>query len=157
MGFSGQYTEVVIIGAGIAGLSAAKTLKKSGVSFHVLEASHRLGGRAYSEEIARNNWFDLGCSYLHNGKINPFTKIASKINFPIDTNNGALFETKNTHYFSGGKQIYLSSPNPFDKANDRLLNKIGNLKTDRPLIDSMDINDPYFSVFCHLMGSLNVC
>ena len=67
MDFNKHITPVVIIGAGIAGLAAAKTLKKQGVSFQLLEASHRIGGRAYCEELSPNNWFDLGCSYLHNG------------------------------------------------------------------------------------------
>ena len=56
--------DVIIIGAGAAGLSAAKELTKQGISFIVVEASHRIGGRAYSEEIAPDVWFDLGCAYL---------------------------------------------------------------------------------------------
>ncbi len=55
-------TDVVIIGAGSAGLSAAKELARQGVAFVVVEASHRIGGRAYSEEIAPDVWFDLGLS-----------------------------------------------------------------------------------------------
>ncbi|MDG1707180.1 MAG: NAD(P)-binding protein, partial [Emcibacteraceae bacterium] len=60
-------TDVVIIGAGSAGLAAAKELTKNNVSFIVIEASHRIGGRAYSEELAPNVWFDLGCAYLMQG------------------------------------------------------------------------------------------
>ncbi|MCE2517985.1 MAG: NAD(P)-binding protein, partial [Alphaproteobacteria bacterium] len=41
--------DVIIIGAGVAGLSAAKALGERGVSCLVFEASHRIGGRAYSE------------------------------------------------------------------------------------------------------------
>jgi monoamine oxidase len=73
-------TDLIIIGAGAAGLSAAKELTKQGISFVVVEASHRIGGRAYSEEIAPDVWFDLGCAYLvagsdvknHNDESNPF-------------------------------------------------------------------------------------
>ena len=57
-------TDVLIVGAGAAGLAAAKELNKHGISFVVVEASHRIGGRAYSEEIAPDVWFDLGCAYL---------------------------------------------------------------------------------------------
>ena len=60
-------TDVIIVGAGSAGLSAAKELTRLGVSFVVLEASHRIGGRAYSEEIAPDTWFDLGCAYMDVG------------------------------------------------------------------------------------------
>ena len=77
-------TDVIIIGAGAAGLSAAKELSRLGVSYVVVEASHRIGGRAYSEEIAPDVWFDLGCAYLVAGpdaksrvdESNPFIKFA---------------------------------------------------------------------------------
>jgi monoamine oxidase len=39
--------DVIIVGAGAAGLSAAKGLSKQGISFIVVEASHRIGGCAY--------------------------------------------------------------------------------------------------------------
>ena len=79
-------TDVIIIGAGSAGLSAAKELTKQGISFMLVEASHRIGGRAYSEEIASDVWFDLGCAYLDAGpdaknyidESNPFVEFAKK-------------------------------------------------------------------------------
>lgn len=37
--------DVLIVGAGIAGLTAAKILKKAGKSFKIIEASDRIGGR----------------------------------------------------------------------------------------------------------------
>jgi monoamine oxidase len=43
-----QDTDVIIVGAGIAGLSAAYKLKKQGVSVLVLEARDRVGGRTWS-------------------------------------------------------------------------------------------------------------
>lgn len=45
-----EQKKVVIIGAGCAGLSAAYTLKKSGVDFVVLEATDRYGGRVGNRE-----------------------------------------------------------------------------------------------------------
>ena len=48
--------DVIIIGAGAAGLSAAKELSSLGLSYTVIEGSHRIGGRAYSEEIAPGVW-----------------------------------------------------------------------------------------------------
>ena len=44
--------DVVIIGAGASGLSAAREFTRLGISYQVIEGSHRIGGRAYSEEIA---------------------------------------------------------------------------------------------------------
>ena len=45
-------TDVAIVGAGAAGLAAARTLGELGVPFVLLEAAHRIGGRAYTEEVA---------------------------------------------------------------------------------------------------------
>ena len=41
--------DIVIIGAGSSGLSAAKKLQELGTSYVVIEASDRIGGRAYTE------------------------------------------------------------------------------------------------------------
>ena len=40
--------DVVVVGAGIAGLSAARELQNSGASVAVLEARDRIGGRAHT-------------------------------------------------------------------------------------------------------------
>lgn len=102
-------TDVIIVGAGAAGLSAAKELTKQGISFIVVEASHRIGGRAYSEELAADVWFDLGCAYLevgpdaekHIDESNPF------INFAID--QGVVVEEyqHDAHYNYNSKQLMI--------------------------------------------------
>lgn len=73
--------DVAIIGAGAAGLSAAKTLMNADKSFIVLEASHRIGGRGYTEDVLPGVPFDLGCHWLHSASINPFTAIADGLGF----------------------------------------------------------------------------
>lgn len=42
---------VVVVGAGLAGLSAASTLRDAGIAVRVLEASPTVGGRVQSDEI----------------------------------------------------------------------------------------------------------
>ncbi len=76
--------EVAVVGAGAAGLGAAKTLARHGLSFVLLEASHRIGGRAYSEEAAPGVPFDLGCHWLCSARLNPFVKIADSLGFRYD-------------------------------------------------------------------------
>lgn len=48
-------TKVVILGAGIAGLSAAYELGKAGYDCTVLEARDRVGGRNWTIRAARNS------------------------------------------------------------------------------------------------------
>ena len=52
--------DVVIIGAGAAGLSAAKEAERLSLTHTLVEASERIGGRAFSEEIAPGVFFDHG-------------------------------------------------------------------------------------------------
>jgi phytoene dehydrogenase-like protein len=46
-----KHAEVIIIGAGIAGITAAKVLKAAGKSVLLLEASDRVGGRVRTDEV----------------------------------------------------------------------------------------------------------
>ena len=74
-------TDVAIVGAGAAGLAAARTLRDLKVPFVLLEASHRIGGRAYTEELAPGVAFDLGCHWMHSASRNPFVAIADSFGF----------------------------------------------------------------------------
>ncbi len=78
-------TDVAIVGAGAAGLAAARTLRDLGVPFVLLEASHRIGGRAYTEEVSPGVPFDLGCHWLHSASLNPFVAIADSFGFHYNT------------------------------------------------------------------------
>jgi monoamine oxidase len=78
--------DVAIIGAGAAGLGAARALENSGLSVIVLEARDRVGGRAHTIQVAPDVIFDLGCGWLHSADKNSFVKIAEQLNFEIDKN-----------------------------------------------------------------------
>ena len=98
-------TDVVIIGAGASGLAAAKELNMLGIPFKVLEGSHRIGGRAYSEEIAPNVWFDLGCAYLHQGDNNPFVDIADELDVVIGRGKVNIFDDQAIRLYKNSAEL----------------------------------------------------
>jgi len=64
--------DVIIIGAGAAGLGAAKTLTDLGISFIMIEAQSRIGGRAYTDHHTFGVPYDMGCHWLNYGRVNPW-------------------------------------------------------------------------------------
>jgi monoamine oxidase len=73
----------VVIGAGAAGIAAARHLADSGLSVVVLEARGRIGGRAHTVH-AGDHAIDLGCGWLHSADENEWTKIARELGFAVD-------------------------------------------------------------------------
>ncbi|NKX44150.1 flavin monoamine oxidase family protein [Roseicyclus persicicus] len=65
-------TDVVVVGAGAAGLAAARALRAHGLRFVVLEAMDRIGGRAWTTDTDFGVPFDIGCAWLHAADRNPF-------------------------------------------------------------------------------------
>lgn len=73
----GAGKSVLVIGAGISGLAAAKKLKEKGFSVTVLEAQDRVGGRLRSNR-SLGIAFDEGASWIHGIDNNPITDLAQK-------------------------------------------------------------------------------
>ena len=70
--------DVVVIGAGLAGLGAAHALREAGRRTIVLEASARIGGRAWTAYPPQlgGAWFDMGAVWLHSAERNPLVTLA---------------------------------------------------------------------------------
>ena len=84
---------VIIIGAGAAGLSAARELKKQEISFLILEASNRVGGRAYTESTSFGQPVDHGCSWITGSDKNFFKDFGYKNGLTLLDHTDAGAET----------------------------------------------------------------
>ncbi len=69
--------DVLVLGAGIAGLAAARTLVDEGWNVIILEARDRVGGRMWTDTTLGVP-LDLGASWIHGVNGNPITKLAKQ-------------------------------------------------------------------------------
>ncbi|HEX7005877.1 MAG TPA: NAD(P)/FAD-dependent oxidoreductase [Alphaproteobacteria bacterium] len=80
--------DVVIVGAGAAGVGAARRLAGTGLSVLVLEATARVGGRAWTETL-RDMPLDLGCGWFHSADRSPWVGLAEAAGFAVDRSPSA--------------------------------------------------------------------
>lgn len=73
------HEEVTVIGAGMAGIMAARTLHNAGWPVTVLEARDRIGGRTHTDQ-SLGCPIDLGGAWIHGPYGNPLTGLARKYN-----------------------------------------------------------------------------
>lgn len=69
---------IVVIGAGMAGLAAARRLALAGHTVIVLEARDRIGGRVWTSAQWEDAPVDLGASWIHGTEGNPLTALAAE-------------------------------------------------------------------------------
>jgi polyamine oxidase len=77
-GVSGEVERVVVVGAGIAGLTVANALGHAGVECVVLEARQRIGGRLHTVDLAGSP-VDMGGSWIHHPVGNPLRAFADQV------------------------------------------------------------------------------
>ena len=75
--------DVVIIGAGAAGIAAARRLAGTRARIALIEASGRLGGRCFTDSSTFGVPFDRGAHWIHVPDLNPVTPLAMKSGFDI--------------------------------------------------------------------------
>jgi len=90
---SSTSADVLVLGAGIAGLAAARTLTDKGLSVILLEARNRVGGRMWTNS-SLGVPLDLGASWIHGVNGNPIAKLAKQFGIktmPTDDENSIEF------------------------------------------------------------------
>lgn len=112
---------VIIIGAGISGLAAAKKLKQQGFTVIVLEAQEKVGGRMRTDR-SLGLAFDEGASWIHRPNGNPIKDLASDAGantFLTDDEQVAVFDTNGNTYTDS---VLSDIENQFNNALDAVQN-----------------------------------
>lgn len=89
---------VVVIGAGLSGLAAARELHTQGHEVVVVEARDRIGGRIWTSSKWTDMPLDFGATWIHGTQGNPLTDLAEQINAKRLTTS---YERTVTHNTSG--------------------------------------------------------
>ncbi|TNF64896.1 MAG: FAD-dependent oxidoreductase [Rhodobacteraceae bacterium] len=114
--------DVVVIGAGAAGLGAARTLMHQGLTCVVVEAAGRIGGRAWTESATFGQPVDHGCSWISGATANPFTRMAREGGFTLVEHTDAetdLFDLDGTRASAAEEEAYWRAWSAIDRAMAR--------------------------------------
>jgi monoamine oxidase len=76
-------TDVVIVGAGAAGIAAARRLTAAGRRVVVLEAAPEIGGRCVTDTALFGVPYDRGAHWMYMADINPLAKLAQEARLDI--------------------------------------------------------------------------
>jgi monoamine oxidase len=77
--------DIVVIGAGAAGIAAARRIQAANRKVIVVEADARLGGRCWTDSATFDVPFDRGARWLHNPETNPMVRLARNAGLDILT------------------------------------------------------------------------
>jgi monoamine oxidase len=135
--------DVVIVGAGMAGLRAAQVLTAAGKSVVILEARDRIGGRVHTDRTGFGIPIELGASWIHDSTTNPLTPIAKAAGVKTPASDyservwreGVLSEEKksdaaNKAFLAQLDKATRSSKDPAESIRAALTRTVGTLSDD---------------------------
>lgn len=129
--------DVLVIGAGISGLAAAKDLVSKGKHVIVLEAQQVIGGRILTDRSLGSS-LDLGASWIHGINQNPLSSIASSLSLKTSPTDYDAIQ----RYDFDGRKITESEDRALEGRFDDLLDEINQVqkrtKVDRSLGATID-------------------
>jgi monoamine oxidase len=136
---SGAYYRIIIettliIGAGLAGLSAGSYLKAQGAKSILLEARQRIGGRVWTDRCLDGMALESGASWIHGLDINPLALMARDCEIQIVPTN---YYSAPLTYRADGVRVAAAQREADHLRLKRLLDRLGNwrekLDRDMPL------------------------
>jgi monoamine oxidase len=137
--------DAIIIGAGVAGLAAARRLRDAGQRVLVLEGRDRIGGRAFTDTTTFHHPFDHGCHWLHSPEENPFVGLADRHGFVYADQEPAAF-------FVDGVRMGPAEQRAIEEFRDNTfaaIRRAGAAGEDRPASELIDWSQPLAAQVAH--------
>jgi monoamine oxidase len=145
--------DVIVVGAGAAGIAATKRLFKAGVSVLTLEAGARVGGRAWTDHEGLGIPVDMGCSWVSARDRNTVGKIAEKRGFSLVSHTHAA-----TDLFRDGRRATKQDAKDYAKASKvitKAMGKAGRAGLDIPARDVVPPNLPWAGAVQAWLGPMD--
>lgn len=140
-----EEVDVVVVGAGLAGLTAATDIINAGLSCVVLEARNRVGGRTWTTPLKDGGVTDLGAAWINDTNQSKMISLARKFGLELieqNTNGNCVLQTEEgaIEHFPYG-ELPPVSESESRHANDMPLTKPSSSKrASRPMWPSSGIN-----------------
>lgn len=145
---------VLVIGAGAAGIAAARRLRDLGRDALVLEAGGRIGGRAVTDH-SLGAPVDLGASWLHQAEDNPLTPLAQRLGLTLhDTGRrkrDLLLLADGSVAGEADRIAWEAAADAFDAAAEAA---VAAGSADRPLSDVVPKDGPWAATASHWLASM---
>jgi len=128
--------DVIVIGAGIAGLSAASSLKAQGYRVVVLEGRDRIGGRIWTDRSWQGIPLDMGASWIHGVDRNPISALAQKFNLttlPTDYSSNILYDRE-------GNRLSDAAQDQIDRRFTQVIEQLDRLRKSMDAAEKPDIS-----------------
>ena len=112
--------DVVVIGAGAAGIAAAHALRAAGRQAVVLEARGRTGGRAFTD-ASLGAAYDAGAMFIHWAERNPWVQIARDLGIATPAESwGSGFRVFADGRPMAGHEIEIFAANEYSRKERRV-------------------------------------
>lgn len=121
-----QITDVVVIGAGIAGLAVAATIGRQGRSVVILEARDRVGGRIWTERDPSGWPVELGAEFIHG--------LAPEIWAPLRQSHARIDEVEGDYWCRNGRIL----PCDFFEQVHAILKQMSDRSADQSFLDFLE-------------------
>ena len=128
---------VLVIGAGLSGLAAARDLQQQGYEVVVLEARERVGGRIWTSHKWADAPLDFGATWIHGVRGNPLTTLADQ----IQARRLSTSYNRAVTYNTAGKSLTDAEQQRMEKLKTQLYNVLDQAQardTDRSLQQAIE-------------------